>query len=294
MFVSQIQDITKMLIDNLKLCDISDDELAYRKAVLEDAQKLPGSEINCVSDRYYNLAHEIKSFLFLRDFGSVKIAEDSKHSSGCDCILDDKYQIECVCCSAGEKSAGLHELCVENVLVDYAKKEKILHCRLTSVIKAKHDFYVKNIKNGSIDSDKPYIIFIGLGSLAYEMFSGEKGIEYTSILFGKGDLLFSRDTETGSLISSGYSHNAYLINHNNAKINCNIFCSEEYRSISGIIISAADINEPYTYENTWLFLNPMANIKIPRTLFSSIVCWDRYSDSVYGPYKDDAKIASQQ
>ena len=65
------------------------------------------SEISQFNDRYYNLAHEIKSFHFLQQFGCLLISEDSRGIAGCDCKLNERYQIECVCSSVGKKTDGI-------------------------------------------------------------------------------------------------------------------------------------------------------------------------------------------
>jgi len=291
---------TEWLLEMLRSCEVSSAEFEHRKTSLLEAYSHRGSAISNISDRYYNLAHEIKSFLFLRQFGAVSISEDCKHQTGCDCLLNDNYQIECVCSSAGENTGktGLAELCTMNnlngQLVDYGKKKEILYCRLTSSIKEKLDFYKRHIADKTISQDMPYIIFLGLGALSQELFPGDNGIEFTSILYGKGNPTMSIDTETGQILSNGYAHNHALINHNKAEINCNIFSSEEYRCISGIMISAARLEEEYTIENSWLFLNPNAVIKTAPSDFSDMVCWDLYNQSEYGPYRAGKKIGCRR
>lgn len=287
---------THQLLEILSSCAVSDEEFEYRKDSLDRACRHCGSVIGDISNPYYNLAHEIRSFHFLRQFGTLDISEDCKHQAGCDCLLNNKYQIECVCSSAGENTEknGLSELCTKNnlngQLVDYGKKKEILYCRLTSSIKEKLDFYKKHVAKGTINPGMPYIIFLGLGKLSYELFPGDNGIEFTSILYGKGNPTLSIDTSTGHVLNCGYEHNHSLVNHNNAEINCNIFSSEGYRCISGIIISSAGLEENYTSENTWLFLNPNAEINIVSHDFFDMVYWDLYSKFEYGPYRAGKRI----
>ena len=127
-------------------------------------------------------------------------------------------------------------------------------------------------------------------TLSYEIFTGKNGIEFTSILFGRGALAVSIDIKTGHMTPIGYAHNNVLFNHNHSEINCNIFAAEDYRCVSGIIISSAKLDEEYTADNTWLFINPNAYIKINAEDFSNIVYWDLYSDDEYGPYKNGVKF----
>ena len=285
---------TKWLLELLSSCNIACKEFDHRKKRLEAAQQMPESEISRFNDQYYNLTHEIKSLYFLQQFGTVIMAEDYRNKAGCDCILKNYYQIECVCSSAGENTDRVDlfgkkrdlKFCVGN----YDKT--FLFCRLTSSIKKKLDFYNDHVKNGTIDTSLPYIIFLGLGALSYEIFSGDKGIEFTSILFGRGDLTLSIDKETGSMTPNGYTHIDELFNHNHSPVNFNVFREENYRRVSGIIISAAKLDEEYTADNTWLFTNPNAHIKIDTKDFPNTVYWDLYTDTEYGPYRDGRRLVN--
>jgi hypothetical protein len=276
------------LLERLSCCDISSNEFEYRKLKLQEATKMPQSSISMFNDRYFSLAHEIKSFYFLRQFGNIVIAQDSKNEVGCDCTLMDYYQIECICCSGGEHTDDINfiEQSLENA--DYCfgdYNESFYLLRLTNSIDKKLGFYNAHIEKGTLNPQLPYLIFWGLGSLAGEMFVGENGIDFTSILFGKGYPTLCVNSETNALTFNGYSHNNELIKHNQAKINCNIFSEDKYRCVSGIIISSARLDEDYTPNNTWLFINPNARVKVDAENFSSIVYWDRYSDDEYGPYQ---------
>ncbi len=170
--------------------------------------------------------------------------------------------------------------------------KSFLLSRLTNSISKKLQFYDDHFKNKTINPEYPYLIFLGLGALSNELFLGDYGIEFTSVLFGKGDPTVSIDMDTGLMTPSGYTHNENIIKHNKATIKCNIFCEEEYRCISGIIISSAKMYEEYTVDNTWLFLNPNADVKVNTKDFSNIVYWDLYGESLYGPYKDGQKISN--
>lgn len=283
----------KWLLEQLSICGVSPKEFEHRKAKLESAQKMPGSEISRFSDRYYNLVHEIKSFCFLKQFGEVAISEDCKNNPGCDCKLKDNYQIECICSSVGKNTKGIDlfgkkDKDVKFYVGNYDKS--FLFIRLTNSLIKKLKFYKQRIEKGSINPNLPYLIFLGLGALSKEMFLGENGIEFTSILFGKGDQTVSVNMETGQMISNGYTHNDTLLKYNKEDIDCNVFRNEEYCCVSGIIVSAANLDEEYTNENTWLFVNPNAQIKINPNDFPNMVYWDLYSECEYGPYKDGARL----
>ena len=286
-----IEENTAQLLKMLEACNVSNKEFEHRKIVLEKEQSQPGSIISRICDQYYNRAHEIKAFYFLRQLGKVSISEDCSHHAGCDCNLNNHYQIECVCSSAGEngEKAGL---CNKQKLKFYVGKynKSFLLTRFTSSLSEKLRFYNNHKENGTVDSSLPYVVFLGLGALANEFFAGENGIEFTSMLFGKGDPTLSIDADIGCMTPNGYSHNKVIYNHNNKEINCNIFASEDYRCVSGIIISAAKLYEEYTIENTWLFINPEASIKVNPRDFANMVYWDLYNEYEYGPYLCGEKI----
>lgn len=290
-----IEKNTDKLLEILSASNILDKEFCHREKALREAEKMPGSAVSIISDRYYNLAHEIKSLAFLRSFGNVTMSEDSKHQAGCDYALNNHYQIECVCSTAGntgknglDKSSLLKNL--NGAPIDYAKQKRIIFLRLTSSIKSKLDFYHNGIKKGHIHSDKPYIIFLGLGPLAYELLDSDYGTEITGILLGKGNPTITIDVSCGKILETGYAYEPEVANHNKKMINCNIFCLPEYRDISGIIVSEAGLAEEYSHENTWLFINPFANHKITKKDFWGIVYWDGNAETGYSPRRKGRKI----
>lgn len=278
---------TEKLLDVLKSSNISLKEFHHRERNLREAEALPGSAISSVSDRYYSLAHEIKSMAFLQNFGIISVAEDANHHAGCDFILNDHYQIECVCCSAGNaaEESGLASMAslnnLDGKIIDYGREKAILYSRLTNSIKEKTDFFSRHVKKGTLNPQKPYIIFLGLGSLSLELFAGEFGIEITSILFGKGNPTFLLDPSTGKLHDNGYTHEKFLRKYNGAMLDCNIFMNSAYNCVSGIIVSAADLSEEYSAENTWMFINPFACTHIIKKDFSGMVYWDKTAQEYY-------------
>ena len=274
----ELKEYTEYLLTVLRNCEISETEFDYRKKRLVDAEQRKGSQINPISDSYYNLAHEIKAAQFMQQFGNVMISQDSVSQSGCDLLLNGRYQIECVCSSAGDaQKNGLFDLCIMNnsngKLIDYGKKQKVLYSRLTSSIAEKRNFYFKHLENGSMDSQKPYLVFLGLGPLSLEMHTGNNGVEFTGVLFGKGNPEILIDNKTGEIVGTDYSHEDVLIKWNGAELNCNIFQCQEYQCVSAILLSKADLYEPYTIHNTWLFINPFAYNKVTKKDFNGMIYW---------------------
>lgn len=99
-------------------------------------------QIGKITSRYNSLAHEIKSYDFLKNFGQIKMSFDSQHIKGPDIKMND-YRIECVSSSAGEVEAEFEKDHLnENkkfVMYDYKDKLKYLLPRLTNSLKAKSD-----------------------------------------------------------------------------------------------------------------------------------------------------------
>lgn len=274
---------------------LSSDEAKFRIERLKYAEHMPGSQISIISDPYYSLIHEIKALQFLNDFGDIRIADDSHHRAGCDYVLNEKYQIECVCSTAGDANAnGLAELCVYNTLghlIDYGKKESLLYSRLTSSLLDKKEFYKKHIATGTMSANLPYIIFLGLGSLSQEMIINPEmnGIEFTGVLLGKGKPTIRIDSETREILSQGYTFRPYIEKWNHKLIDSAIFCNPEYTGISGVLFSSADLYEEYTNQNTWLFINPYAINKITKKDFGNITYWAVDENMMYRAYQTDRR-----
>lgn len=102
-----IAEYTEYLCNILQNSLLEPHELSYRTQRIKEAEGISGSQISIVSDRYYSLAHEIKALKYLNQFGFVQAAADHNHESGCDYILNNKYQIECVCSTAGDSSTNV-------------------------------------------------------------------------------------------------------------------------------------------------------------------------------------------
>lgn len=279
-----LENHSAILLKQLEQLNIPEKEIIHRRNALNQAIHI--SSQNKINSRYYNLAHEIKCLNFLRKFGNVKPALDCANTDGCDAILSDQYQIEFVCASPGANTeeSGYDRFSIRNLdgfmMGDYAEKERFLFTRITNVLHAKRTFYDDHSKKGTIATDKPYLVFLGLGELSLEMFCGDYGIELTGVLLGKGCPTITINS-AGKVIERGYSHNESFPKYNGSPIDCNLFCREEFRSISAIIFTEADLFDEYTTKNTWLFLNPFATIKIRKKDFHGIVYW---SADKYGNY----------
>ena len=240
-------------------------------------------------DRFFELSHEIESYLFLKQFGNVYMSSDMRHEEGADYVFNSQYYIECVCSTPGEKKKnGLDKYLLRTGSFDYNEFKRLLYARFTSSLYEKADFYKKHI-NKSIPEGAPYLIFCSPGRLLYNWFPEQYGIAFTDILFGRGFPTITVDEKTGEIVESGYSHTLTFEKYNGKEISSNLFCTPDFRCVSCIIL-ASGIKEEYTSENTFLFINPFADNPILPSLFHGVPTWKRESGSSYRVYIDNVPI----
>ena len=266
-----------MLLKILDHSDISSQEKNYRKKeLLEIYNNMV--KTNIIDNTYYNISHEIRSLEFLSKYPNMIIAQDHLSKPGCDFQIYDNYLVECVCSSSGdEKKNGLDQFHGSGVF-DYGKKEQIILTRLTQSLKEKKDFYDSHISDNVINPDKPYIVFLSLGNLTYGTFAGKYGFILNKILFGVGHDVLYIDRKTNKYVKTEYSHNIAINNHNGSKIDCNIFINQEYSCISAILFTTANLDEHYTHNNTFLFINPYAKNKIFAKRFNNMIYWKSHTE----------------
>lgn len=291
----KVTEYTERMREILFRSGLPSSEIDFRIGRLKDAERQPGSQISRISDAYYSLAHEIKALQFLSPLGNVRVADDSHSRAGCDYVLNERYQIECVCSTAGNaEENGLANLCrckEPGPLIDLEKKTTIIFSRLTSSLKDKNEFYQNHIAKGTMSADLPFIIFLSLGALSDEMdlYPDGNGIELTGILFGKGMPTITMNPETREVVCQGYTFRQYIEKWNKQRIDSAIFCNKEYTGMSGILFSNAELYEEYTTQNTWLFINPYAINKITIKDFRNITYWAVNKNMRYGAYCNGKK-----
>ncbi len=228
---------------------------------------------------------------FLSRFGDLYVSSDSKHEAGPDFCLNNHYYIECVCSTFGNDSS-LSEYTIENsvgCLNDYNEREPKIYLRLLASIKEKREKYAKYVENNQIDKDKPYIIFLSPGRLAEMLMMGVFAFDLLSILYAVGKPYITIDLRTGKQIGSGYTRRT-LKNYNDADVCCNIFADDYYKTISAILFTEAYINEQYDHTNTYLFINPFANIKVKKKDFKNLIYWSADKNGIYVPRKNGRKL----
>lgn len=148
--VQYFNEINKKLISILDNSDLDKKEIKTRK------EKLNGKLRNMIDKKYIDnhyvsLAHEIKSYQFLKKYGCLKMARDSNSEVGPDFRLNN-YKIECVSCSSGDiKNNGLENYRLnekrKSMVVDYNKVLEILLPRITQELFCKSEKIKKYIDN---------------------------------------------------------------------------------------------------------------------------------------------------
>ena len=276
---------------------INIDEMAYRKSIItKEYNNMLSNKVPTI--RFYQLSHEIRCVGFLAKYGNLHIASDQNDEPGCDFNLNNNIQIEAVCCSLGNQKINGFDKIPKKGVIDYNHKEKILLSRITSSINEKFNFYKERV-NKSIDANKPYIIFIGLGELTYGMINFDYGFELNKILCGVSHPYLTYDRLSDSFSSFYYSYNKEINveKFNNEGLGRNVeipvmfFCNPENEFVSAIIYSTASLESEYNPSNTFIFLNPYAKNKIKISDFKNVYYWKMDKEGKYNLRKNGKKYS---
>ena len=73
------------------------------------------------------------------------------------------------------------------------------------------------------------------------------------------------------------------MNHNNKPIDANFLMHGTNKNVSGVIFTSANMNELYTTENTYIFLNPFARNQIKVKDFWDFYYWRVNKNKEYIP-----------
>lgn len=156
------EDINNKLINILDNSDLNVKEIKTRKEKLN--KKLMNMiEKEKIDNHYVSLAHEIKSYQFLKKYGCLQIAIDSNSEVEPDFKLNN-YKIECVCCSSGETDKnGLENYRLsenrKSMIVDYNKLLEILLPRITQELCIKSKKLKKYIDNRNSEKRRSMYYF---------------------------------------------------------------------------------------------------------------------------------------
>lgn len=258
------------LFEILESSDLCKTEIELRKKrLIESIDLIQKTESREYYNRFNQLAHEIRSIPFLKQFGNLKITEDSKNSKGCDFVLNGKVYIECVCVSEGQADkSGLEYPILSQGVHSYNEIRNLINLRFTNTLKSKLEFYEERVGE-SIPEDKPYIIYVSSGGITEGWFCLD-GNALFDVLYGMGNMTITIDPVNLQVLDSGFTHNTVITKpQNEVEVDCNIFRDVNYEDVSAILLTSV-IHQKYTFNNTYLYINPMARHKIEVTDFLGI------------------------
>ena len=295
-FIKQFKEINSILFNII-------DESSFPKKDKDDLKKklirYSNSSIEYldVDNMYYSFAHEVKSYDFLQQFGSIDKAIDTHPNPKPDYLFKD-YNIECICSSSLNTNIKNYRVNEErkSIVNDYNQIKSIIYPRLTNSLGEKSEKFLwyRDIKMTIIKNDKN-IIFLSLGDLSIDFISPDYAFDFLDILIGKGHLVF--DFKDNKVVGAYYNNKESFIGEkykngisHNVIIDANFFNPNNNTHISGIILTCSDLSELYSFENTFLFINPYSDNRINIKDFDGIIYWDTDNENNYIPMKDGKSL----
>lgn len=222
----------------------------------------------------FGAIHELKAFIFLRQFGSIVAGNDRKLRS--DFRFKKKYVVECASPTLGidDNFIAITDSYKKDSFgtIDLNEKMKLNANRLTSLIKEKKKQFMEQLIEGIISEADILIVFLGMGSLE----KGYAPLHYNA--FGN-EVVYRKAFRSHipeQSIDSGSDYRG-------------VFLKPDYAIISGMLFSTCNIDEYYTLDNTTLHLNPHAKNRIIISDFRDFVYWDFTNDRAC-PFKNDVQI----
>lgn len=197
------------------------------------------------------------------------IKQKSKKSKGPDICINHNSKtvwIECITPTNDKEEQNIINEPKLGVVCQVPDEKLILAIR--SAIKTKKEKIKKYISNGTINKDDYIIIAVSLSNLPYK-FSELYPPRIVQATYGIGypQVTFNRNTKE---IEHSYQKRQSIVKKNGISIPTDIFLSNEYSSISGILCSLADpFNKPDAVGDDVVFVhNHAANNKLPVGFFS--------------------------
>lgn len=291
LFEKQFIEFGKILERNSGV--LSEKEYKYRENILNKAFS-ETMVTGLISDSFYSIAHEIKSIDLFNRLGEVHVMLDSSDEPGIDLIYD-RNQIECVIATAG-KGKNFDKICEsgyqQSGVFDYNEKFRQISLRIIqSLVKKRDKFYI-DLKKEVVNDSLPFSIFISLGSLSQEWFSGKNYFDATRFLLGVWHPSIMIDTKTGKQIGDpSYSYHPQIVNNNESDVTTNFFGDKNNEIVSSVILTDASLFHEYTNSNTVIFTNPFAVNRVKLKNFKGYTYWNVYSGNQYGPKRNGKRLS---
>ncbi|MCF7926321.1 MAG: hypothetical protein K9L74_01925 [Candidatus Izimaplasma sp.] len=276
--------MNKELFDDLygigiKIMDeCTDDNLKKKKKVFDFSYEKMKLKEDVETQEFYSVLHELKTYEFLARKGfKPKTANDDK--AGPDFLCDLGY-IECVITTKGSSS---NKDLVEKQLSGDINRYKAILPRILGKLRDKNCKTNEYINNLIIDEVQPVFICIHPGYFIFE-YNSDLNIDLImNALYGASNRLLRINYKQENIKDYDFSG---ITKIRDKEIKTNIFALDEYKNITGVILSNSYFREKYEDDDFLFFLNPNTTRKIDmkkleeitylKKIYDGNISYDRY------------------
>jgi hypothetical protein len=264
-----------------EFCENSPDKNLRRKLTKLKTSYLEVKK-NCewITNSFWSVIHEIKTYIFISGFGNVKIQNDDYPGPD---FHQFENKFECVIASFGKTQVenfqrnGINS----NVSVTTLPRTK-LHLRITNAVKEKKKQYYRNIKNGVINTNDPFILAIDISMLSaeYRILDENRFGELLLVTIGAGEMQIVIDKNTMQKSRIDYKRYDVIKKTNNSEVEVAIFLKDDYKFISAILFTSAELKTSYNRDNCIFMINPNANNKFDIKNYPNMKYWELDKDTM--------------
>jgi len=230
---------------------------------------------------FHSFMHEIKTFKLFSDTLKLKTFIREDNNAGPDFLINENIHVECIISTFGSlEKPETHRLSepIFGVYDPVPQKNKLLP-RVTSSIKEKIEKFEGYSK--VINTNEPYVIFVGLSLLGTVYNFGENFDDLLLPLLDVGDRIVYLNKKTLKYSHYDFIRNNSLRKTSGKEIPIGYFLMEELSFISAIIFTDSQFKDFYTKDNTAIFLNPLAKNPLDPKIFKGL--------KIYGVTKNDSQ-----
>ena len=249
----------------------SDDKyIKKKKEKLDFAYKKVQDLNDCEVQEFFATAHELKTYEMLKGLKLLPVANNDE-TPGVD-FTSKLGNIECVTFMKPSDELS------KRILSGNLNRHKAYEPRVTQALNEKLNKYKSYLSKWQIDASRPNIICLNPGICGYDIHYETFITACQRVLYGVGDEALIVNRETNERTWSHLYQNK-IIKPNGQEINADIFNTDDYKIISGILLIDNLVDKPYT--RPILYINPNANVKIDRRSIKKVMCLLKHSDSAY-------------
>jgi len=278
---------TRIYEDCKKIVECSGEENMKLKIIkLEKHYKEMIAERNYKIQEFYAIAHEIRTYEFLRN-NNLLLGVQNDNKPGPDYFTTIGY-VECVTFMPPEGATN------RKIISGNFNRYRVFEPRVSQAISGKKEKYDNYTEKENIGTEYPRIIFLSSGLCGFEINSSSFCGILLKILFGGGNPVLKsgrivencrKSVKSIEKITNGKNGNEISV-----KLEVDYFDKEEYSNISAVLFTDNLPNEEY--KSLFLFLNHKTNIKINKKILRNIEIIERNKDMIY-IYKIDWKILNE-